>query len=76
MAKCNTFVTFSKNLGKTYPPNPCKQGAPEGQGRNEDSPLKGIDTSILVSVRVYNTRRNEDSPLKGIDTFYQMCQSF
>ena len=44
MAKCNTFVTFSKNLGKTYPPNPCKQGAPEGQGRNEDSPLKGIDT--------------------------------
>ncbi len=48
MAKCNTFVTFSKNLGKTYPPNPCKQGAPEGQGRNEDSPLKGIDTNYSV----------------------------
>ena len=46
MAKCNTFVTFSKILGKTYPSNPYKQELPEGQGRNGVSPLKGIDTSI------------------------------
>ncbi len=44
MAKCNTFVTIKKILGKTHPSKPYKQGLPEGQGRNDVSPLKGIDT--------------------------------
>ncbi len=52
MAKCNTFVTFLKILGKTYPSNPYKQGAPKWQGRNEGSPLKGIDTSNSIAAPV------------------------
>ena len=46
MAKCNTFVTISKILGKSHPSKPYKQGLPEGQGRNEESPFKGIDTPL------------------------------
>ncbi len=69
MAKCNTFVTFSKNLEKTYPSNPCKQGVSEGQGRNEDSPLKSIDTHDTSTLpQAHGKSRNEDSPLKSIDT--------
>ncbi len=48
MAKCNTFVTISKILGKTYSLSPYKQGLPEVQCRNEVSPLKGIDTLIAI----------------------------
>ena len=44
--KCNTFVTIQKILGKTHSPNPYKQWLPEGQGRNDVSPLKGIDTCL------------------------------
>ncbi len=46
MAKCNTFVTIKKILGKTHLSKPYKQGLPEGQGRNDVSPLKGIDTLL------------------------------
>ncbi len=44
MAKCNTFVTISKILGKSHTLKPYKQRLPERQGRNGVSPLKGIDT--------------------------------
>ena len=47
MAKCNTFVTIKKILGKTHLSKPYKQGLPEGQGRNGCSPFKGIDTIFL-----------------------------
>ncbi len=67
MAKCNTFVTFSKILGKTHLSNPYKQGAPKWQGRNERSPLKGIDTLVYTSLPFTRQCRNEGSPLKGID---------
>ncbi len=69
MAKCNTFVTIKKILGKTHPSKPYKQGLPEGQGRNDVSPLKGIDTFKYSSIIFpYSSCRNDVSPLKGIDT--------
>ncbi len=68
MAKCNTFVTIKKILGKTHLSKPYKQGLPEGQGRNGCSPFKGIDTLINASYEIHYNRRNGCSPFKGIDT--------
>ncbi len=68
MAKCNTFVTIKKILGKTHLSKPYKQGLPEGQGRNDVSPLKGIDTTITCTLLFRCAGRNDVSPLKGIDT--------
>ncbi len=68
-AKCNTFVTISKTLGKTHTLKPYKQGLPGRQGRNEVSPLKGIDTLMVRTNNLCHIFcRNEVSPLKGIDT--------
>ena len=69
MAKCNTFVTIKKILGKTHLSKPYKQGLPEGQGRNGCSPFKGIDTKKPITNKIgIITSRNGCSPFKGIDT--------
>ena len=74
MAKCNTFVTIKKILGKTHPSKPYKQGLPEGQGRNGVSPFKGIDTSFYITHYITQaSRRNGVSPFKGIDTWFISC---
>ena len=36
--------------------------------RNEESPIKGIDTLNFLNWVTRVTRRNEESPIKGIDT--------
>ncbi len=55
-------------MGKSHTTSPYKQGLEKGQGRNEVSPFKGIDTSSFVSVFCFFRSRNEVSPFKGIDT--------
>ena len=43
-------------------------------GRNERSPVKGIDTQQDLYKAKGNQRRNERSPVKGIDTlFHYIC---
>ena len=55
-------------MGKSHTANQHKQGIPEAEGRNDTSPLKGIDTqNRVVRVKMW-VRRNDTSPLKGIDT--------
>ena len=44
LAKTSQFFPFGKTLGKSHTANQHKQGVPEAQGRNDVSPIKGIDT--------------------------------
>ena len=46
LAKTSQFFPFGKTLGKSYTANQHKQGVPEAQGRNDVSPIKGIDTFL------------------------------
>ena len=47
----------------------------EKKGRNENRPIKGIDTQpSQSSSSPFLSRRNENRPIKGIDTLYEDVQ--
>ncbi len=62
-------------MGKSHTTSPYKQGLEKGQGRNEVSPFKGIDTfQARHFLRPKSRCRNEVSPFKGIDTLRNLQQ--
>ena len=66
------YQNILKNTCRNEPAKRLNKPVPERQGRNENRPIKGIDTLLQVLAGQKRCSRNEYRPIKGIDTLQKL----